>query len=112
MQFVDPGTTQADSSKTHVSKIDNKQYPYWPNRTVDGNVSQNILACLHTAVSGVTEAWLRIDLQTVKSIKSVKFWYRNDSKYLSKGNFNAFNAFFLVLFCSRTQSLDILWFIL
>uniref|UniRef100_K1PXV5 Multiple epidermal growth factor-like domains 10 n=1 Tax=Magallana gigas TaxID=29159 RepID=K1PXV5_MAGGI len=54
-------------------------YPYWPNRTVDGNFSQNARACLHTAVSsGITEAWLRIDLQAVRSIKSVKFWYRND----------------------------------
>lgn len=109
MQFVVPGTTEADSSPIHIS---GGVYPYWPNRTVDGNFSQGILACLHTAVSGVTEAWLRIDLQTLRSIKSVKFWYRNDSKYLSKGNFNAFNAFFLVLFCSRTQSLEILWFIL
>lgn len=80
VQFVDPGTTEADSSQTHVSIIDSKEYPYWPNRTVDGNFSQNIKACLHTAVSGVTEGWLRIDLLVVKSIKSVKFWYRNDSK--------------------------------
>lgn len=91
VQFVVPGKTEADSSPIHTS---GGVYPYWPNRTVDGNFSQNIKACLHTAVSGVAEAWLRIDLQTVKSIKSVKFWYRNDSKYLSKGNFNAFNAFF------------------
>lgn len=83
VQFVVPGTTEADSSKTHVSSFPSGPYPYWPNRTVDGNFSQVIRACLHTAVSGVTEAWLRIDLQTVKSIKSVKFWYRNDSKYIS-----------------------------
>lgn len=82
LQFVVPGETEADSSPVHVSLID-VPYPYWPNRTVDWNFSQNIRACLHTAVSGVTEAWLRIDLQTVKSIKSVKVWYRNDSKYIS-----------------------------
>lgn len=81
VQFVDPGTTEADSSPIHNS---GGVYPYWPNRTVDGNFSQNIRACLHTAVSGVTEAWLRIDLQTVRSIKYVKFWYRNDSKYISR----------------------------
>nr|XP_034322282.1 uncharacterized protein LOC105327342 isoform X2 [Crassostrea gigas] len=78
LQFVVPGKTEADSSPIHVSKLKSGLYPYWPNKTVDGNFSQGILACLHTAVSGVTEAWLRIDLQTVKSIKSVKFWYRND----------------------------------
>lgn len=81
VQFVDPGVTEADSSPIHNS---GGVYPYWPNRTVDGNFSQNIRACLHTAVSGVTEAWLRIDLQTVRSIKSVKFWYRNDSKCISR----------------------------
>lgn len=98
VQFVVPGTTEADSSLTHVSIIDKKQYPYWPNRTVDGNFSQNIKACLHTAdKKGIKEAWLRIDLLTVKSIKSVKFSYRNDSKYLG-GNFNAFCfSFFSVI---------------
>lgn len=83
VQFVVPGETEADSSPVHVSIIDSVIYPYWPNRTVDGNLSQNIRACLHTAVSGVAEAWLRIDLQTMKSIKFVIFWYRNDSKYIS-----------------------------
>lgn len=78
VQFVNPGVTQADSSPIHDS---GGTYPYWPNRTVDGNFSQNVRACLITAVSGVTEAWLRIDAEIVRSIKSVKFWYRNDSKY-------------------------------
>lgn len=83
VQFVTPGTTEADSSSVHVSQLSSGPYPYWPNRTVDGNSSQKIKSCLHTADSGVTEAWLRIDLQTVRSIKSVKFWYRNDSEYIS-----------------------------
>lgn len=78
VQFVKPGVTQADSSLIHNS---GGTYPYWPNRTVDGNFSQFIRACLHTAVTGVTEAWLRIDLQSIRSLKSVKFWYRNDSTY-------------------------------
>uniref|UniRef100_K1QND4 Tyrosine-protein kinase receptor Tie-1 n=1 Tax=Magallana gigas TaxID=29159 RepID=K1QND4_MAGGI len=39
------------------------------------------------AASGVIEAWLRIDLQTVKSIKSVKFWYRNDLDNLNCSQF-------------------------
>lgn len=80
VQFVVPGETEADSSPTHVSQLDSGPYPYWPNRTVDGNSSQKIRACLHTADKDVTEAWLRIDLLVVKSINSVKFWYRNDSK--------------------------------
>uniref|UniRef100_A0A8W8NL23 EGF-like domain-containing protein n=1 Tax=Magallana gigas TaxID=29159 RepID=A0A8W8NL23_MAGGI len=80
VQFVVPGVTDADSSKTHVSNLSSGLYPYFPNRTVDGNFSQKIQACLHTAdESGIREAWLRIDLQIVRSIKSVKFWYRNDS---------------------------------
>ncbi|XP_065939417.1 receptor-type tyrosine-protein phosphatase epsilon isoform X2 [Magallana gigas] len=75
LQFVNPGVTQANSSLIHGF---GGTYPYWPNRTVDGNFSQTYTACLHTAVSDVTEAWLRIDLQYVRSIKSVKFWYRGD----------------------------------
>lgn len=81
VQFVDPGVTEAESSPVHVSQLPSGPYPFWPNRTVDGNFSQDIRACLHTAVSGVTEAWLRIDLQLVRSIKYVRLWYRNDSKY-------------------------------
>lgn len=92
VQFVNPGETQADSSPIHVSGT----YPYWPNRTVDGDFSQTVRACLHTAITGVTEAWLRIDLQYVRSIKSVKFYYRNDSKYNIKVNFNGIFLFFLV----------------
>lgn len=76
VQFVVPGVTQAESSLIHNSGS------YWPNKTVDGNFSQTITACLHTATSGVKEAWLHVDLQTVRSIKSVKFWYRNDSEYI------------------------------
>lgn len=82
VQFVVPGETEADSSPVHVSELDSGPYPYWSNRTVDGNTSQKIRACLHTAdKEGVTEAWLRIDLVTVKSLKSITFWYRADSKY-------------------------------
>lgn len=76
VQFVVPGVTQADSSPVFNSGT----YQYWSNRTVDGNFGQNHQACLHTAVSDVTEAWLRVDLQAVRSVKFVKFWYRNDSK--------------------------------
>lgn len=84
VQFVVPSRIEADSSPIHVSQFESGPYPYWPNRTVDGNFSQDIRACLHTAVSsGITEAWLRIDLLTLRSVKYVKFWYRNDSKYKS-----------------------------
>lgn len=82
VQFVVPGVTKADSSEFHISQLNPGTYPYWPNRTVDGNFSQTIKACLHTAdKKGIREAWLRIDLETVKSVKSIKFWYRADSKY-------------------------------
>lgn len=82
VQFVVPGVTEADSSEIHISGT----YPYWPNRTVDGNFSQTIRACLHTAdKKGVTEAWLRIDLKNVKNVKFVKFWYRADSNYIQIG---------------------------
>nr|XP_034320549.1 multiple epidermal growth factor-like domains protein 10 isoform X2 [Crassostrea gigas] len=74
LQFVVPGVTQTDSSPIFSSGT----YNYWPNRTVDGNFSQSHQACLHTAIIDVSEAWLRVDLQTVRSVKFVKFWYRND----------------------------------
>lgn len=75
LQFVVPGVTQADSSSVYDFE---GTYYCWPNRTVDGNFNQNIRNCLHTATTDVTEAWLRIDLQRMRSVKSVKFWYRND----------------------------------
>lgn len=55
---------------------------YVASRAVDGNTDQNVTSCSHTHNLGsITEAWLRIDLGTVYSVKSVKFWYRGDSKY-------------------------------
>lgn len=108
MQFVVPGVTEADSSPVHVSIIDSVPYPYWPNRTVDGNFSQNIRACLHTAaLTSISEAWLRIDLKTVRSIKYVKFWYRNDSEYISsKTHFFPFK-FILKIFCIKQSNWQI-----
>lgn len=75
VQFVVSGVTQTGSSPIFSSGT----YNYWPNRTVDGNFSQSHQACLHTAIIDVSEAWLRVDLQAVRSVKFVKFWYRNDS---------------------------------
>lgn len=44
------------------------------SRTVDGNTDTS---CSHTDVrSNITEAWLRIDLGRVYSVKSVKLWNR------------------------------------
>lgn len=77
VQFVVPGVTQTDSSPIFSSGT----HKYWSNRTVDGNFSQSHQACLHTAITDVSEAWLRVDLQAVRSVKFVKFWYRNDSMY-------------------------------
>lgn len=39
VQFVVPGETEADSCPVHVSLNDSVQYPYWSNKTVDGNFS-------------------------------------------------------------------------
>ena len=35
--------------------------------------------CMHTA-AGEKEAWLHLDLGDIYNLKSVKIWYRNDSK--------------------------------
>nr|XP_022312542.1 protein draper-like isoform X1 [Crassostrea virginica] len=45
----------------------------------DGDFTQNIQRCSHTDDKpNIKEAWLRLDLGDVFSMKSVKFWYRND----------------------------------
>ncbi|XP_062614400.1 scavenger receptor class F member 1-like, partial [Saccostrea cucullata] len=70
-QLVIPGHTWAISSSV--------DYGGYPNKTVDGDVSQNSYTyCMHTA-GYESEAWLMIDLGKIDIIKSVKFWYRNDS---------------------------------
>ena len=74
VQFVDTGLAIATSSSVYGD--------YVASRTIDGNTNQQISNCLHTATTGRTEAWLRVDLRKVFSIQSVKFWYRNDSAYL------------------------------
>nr|XP_022311511.1 multiple epidermal growth factor-like domains protein 10 isoform X2 [Crassostrea virginica] len=71
LQFVEPGYTTATSSSTYAN--------YIASRTVDGDVSQQISRCLHTdSKTDINKAWLRVDLMKTISIKSVKFWYRND----------------------------------
>lgn len=61
-------------------------YPnYSLSRTIDGNFDQSASSCSHTDVSSdITEAWLRIDLGLVYSVKSVKIWYRGDSEYYGR----------------------------
>lgn len=55
---------------------------YVASRAVDGNTDQQVSRCFHSDDRrGITEAWLRIDLGGLYSVKSVKFWYRSDSKY-------------------------------
>lgn len=68
---------------TNTKAVSSSTYPdYVASRAVDGNTDQNVTSCSHTHNWGsITEAWLRIDLGTVYSVKSVKFWYRGDSKY-------------------------------
>ncbi|XP_065941041.1 uncharacterized protein [Magallana gigas] len=51
------------------------------SRAVDGNTNQDKPRCFHSDDRrGITEAWLRIDLGGVYSVRSVKFWYRDDRK--------------------------------
>ena len=74
-QLVIPGETQAAASSLLSA-------PYFPKNTVDGETRQEIAYCMHTKNEGsITEAWLRINLLDVYSIKQVKFWYRGDSMY-------------------------------
>lgn len=69
--------TEATSSTT--------LFDYVASRTVDGDLSQQISRCLHTDESStITEAWLRVDLKRIFSLKSVKFWYRKYKIYVDK----------------------------
>lgn len=55
---------------------------YFALQAVDGNTNQSVSRCFHSDDRGdITEAWLRIDLGEVYGVKSVKFWYRDDSKH-------------------------------
>lgn len=55
---------------------------YVASLAVDGNTDQDVSRCFHSNDSrGIKEAWLRIDLGGVYSVRSVKFWYRDDSKH-------------------------------
>lgn len=70
-QFVRKGTTVA----TNSSQLGT----YKASRAVDENFNQHIINCSHTSANcNIKEAWLRINLRKVYSIKSVKFW---DSMY-------------------------------
>ena len=74
-QLVEPGYTNATSSSTHPG------YP--ASRTVDGDFNQTISRCSHTdAKPDIKEAWLRVDLKKIFSIRSVKFWYRKTGRFL------------------------------
>lgn len=73
-QFVSKRNTLATSS----SQFGTFKAQY----AVDENFTQNIIYCSHTSNErNIKEAWLRINLRKVYSIKSVKFWYRTDSMY-------------------------------
>nr|XP_022311323.1 platelet endothelial aggregation receptor 1-like [Crassostrea virginica] len=70
-QLVQENITEAVSSTTHSH--------HKASFAVDGDFSQKVEICSHTAIEhGIREAWLRIDLRDIYSIKSVKFWYRDD----------------------------------
>lgn len=73
-QFVRKGNTLATSSSQFET--------FKASRAVDEDFRQNIIYCSHTSAEcNIKEAWLRINLRKVYSIKSVKFWYRTDSMY-------------------------------
>ncbi|XP_056003127.1 neurogenic locus notch homolog protein 1-like isoform X2 [Ostrea edulis] len=70
-QLVRPRVTEAVSSSVG--------WGGYPNKTVDGDKTQNPYTyCMHTA-TGQREAWLRVDLGDIYNLKSVKIWYRNDN---------------------------------
>jgi hypothetical protein len=78
---VRPGVTGAVSSSVAIG-FGRERYRWrgYPNKTVDGDKTQsNYTYCMMT-LRGETEAWLRVDLRDVYSLKSVKLWYRNDGK--------------------------------
>lgn len=71
--FIFNTNTAAASSTTFSN--------YVASRAVDGNFDQNHTSCSHTGVNtSIKEAWIRVDLGRVYSLKSVKFWYSGDSK--------------------------------
>ena len=73
VQLVEPGYSTATSSSTYTN--------YIASRAVDGDVSQAVSRCSHTdSRFDITEAWLHVDLKKKYSIKSVKFWNRNDGR--------------------------------
>nr|XP_022312499.1 multiple epidermal growth factor-like domains protein 10 isoform X2 [Crassostrea virginica] len=71
LQLVEPRNTTVSISSTYSD--------YSASRAVDGNFDQHSSNCSHTnSISGITEAWLRVDLKEAYSIKSVKFYYRSN----------------------------------
>nr|XP_022311328.1 protein draper-like isoform X2 [Crassostrea virginica] len=63
--------TTVESSSTY--RLNNASF------AIDGDFSQVIRRCAHTDVKrDIQEAWLRLDLGEIYSVKTVKFWYRND----------------------------------
>ncbi|XP_052695519.1 uncharacterized protein LOC128173882 [Crassostrea angulata] len=78
--FVSRTVTYNQLVNSNTIAVSSTTFPsYVASRTVDGNTDQNVTSCSHTGYrSSITEAWLRIDLGTVYSVKSVKFWYRGD----------------------------------
>lgn len=69
-------------NKTTIVSISSELAGYDVSRTVDGNTDQNASSCSHTGNwNNITEAWLRIDLGGIYSVKSVQIWYRGDSKH-------------------------------
>ena len=87
-QLVVPNVTIATLSALHKN--------YIASRAVDGVFLQNITFCSHTDdAAGITEAWVRIDLLGIYSIKYVKFYYR---KYLGYKGYCLFVKYY---FCKQ-----------
>lgn len=72
---------QLVNSKT-IAESSSTYNDYVASRAVDGISDQNVSRCFHSNVrKDITEAWLRIDLRRLYSVKSVKLWFRGDSKH-------------------------------
>ncbi|XP_065938298.1 uncharacterized protein [Magallana gigas] len=93
--FVSRTVTYNQLVNSNTIAVSSTTFPsYVASRTVDGNTDQNVTSCSHTGVrSSITEAWLRIDLGTVYSVKSVKLWYRGDrgSPYMNTARLRGYS---------------------
>lgn len=98
MQLVNINTTAVSSTQFE---------DYVASRVVDGNIDQYHTNCSHTNnINTIQVAWIYVDLGKVFSVKSVKFWYRNDGEdhIIFRVNYNTFTIHILMLFLQHLNS--------